>query len=482
MLFHDRFPGRWGLLSLLNFAGLLAIVSLSLKQAAPRRKPLLSFDMTYLARVLFHGGRKSKWIQAQIVCLIRRHAGSVAIAFLSAAVIHLSLCALVYGMTHSFNGEIERGRLWAFVVLPAGVLLSYCAGLLMLIGLSGVASDEIQREWWTRYTGVMLGFTVAMLTLCGTSVGGPWLIAHAIDAFPSHPTAAKVWGGITWAAGIVGGLFAGKSSKTSGDNPDKSIWMELLANVGGLLFVVATLLAGAQVLYTFWVASLDSAFRLTYAQKLMHFSFPLVFETTIILAFLVFLLGWRFDINVFSLNQLYRNRLVRCYLGATRTAKGLRRPQPFTGFDFDDDLKLSDLGTNFRGPYPLLNSTLNLGGDSDAALNTRHSDSFLFSPLFCGTSRTGVGYAETYNPKLEPQCFADVTLGQAVSISGAAASPNMGFNTRPLVAYMLTLFKFVSAGGCPTLPSVGPAPAWASPASSTCCWSLLAEQPINGRF
>jgi hypothetical protein len=155
----------------------------------------------------------------------------------------------------------------------------------------------------------------------------------------------------------------------------------------------------------------------------------------------VLLLGWRFDINVFSLNQLYRNRLVRCYLGATRTTKGLRKPQAFTGFDFDDDLKLNELATSFRGPYPLLNCTLNLGGDADAALNTRHSDSFLFSPLFCGTARPGVGYAETYNEDLDPPLYAGITLGQAVSISGAAASPNMGYNTRPLVAYLLTLFN-----------------------------------------
>ena len=50
------------------------------------------------------------------------------------------------------------------------------------------------------------------------------------------------------------------------------------------------------------------------------------------------LLAWRVDINEFSLNAFYRNRLVRGYLGATRDAKD-RNPQNFTGFDDKDDLR-----------------------------------------------------------------------------------------------------------------------------------------------
>ena len=55
------------------------------------------------------------------------------------------------------------------------------------------------------------------------------------------------------------------------------------------------------------------------------------------------LMAARVDINDFSLNAFYRNRLVRCYLGATRFAPGERHPQNFTGFDDDDDLALTAL-------------------------------------------------------------------------------------------------------------------------------------------
>ena len=41
----------------------------------------------------------------------------------------------------------------------------------------------------------------------------------------------------------------------------------------------------------------------------------------------VLLLAWRVDINEFSLNEFYRNRLVRCYLGATRRSERAQAPE-----------------------------------------------------------------------------------------------------------------------------------------------------------
>jgi hypothetical protein len=59
------------------------------------------------------------------------------------------------------------------------------------------------------------------------------------------------------------------------------------------------------------------------------------------LGLLAFVLQLRVDVNVFSLGPLYRNRLLRCYLGASR--RNARQPHPFTGFDRSDDMPLADL-------------------------------------------------------------------------------------------------------------------------------------------
>src|SRR5205085_12204386 len=89
----------------------------------------------------------------------------------------------------------------------------------------------------------------------------------------------------------------------------------------------------------------------------------------------------------------------------------------------------------------------------DLALHTRHSASFVMTPLRCGADRPLVGYA----PSLASHgSFAGgVRLGQAISVSGAAASPNMGYDTSPLVAFLLTMFNVRLAWWVPN-----PARAW----------------------
>ena len=64
------------------------------------------------------------------------------------------------------------------------------------------------------------------------------------------------------------------------------------------------------------------------------------------LAGLAFLLSCRVDVNEFSMHHFYKNRLVRCYLGASRDERSdpaRRSPDPFTGFDAADDVSLADL-------------------------------------------------------------------------------------------------------------------------------------------
>src|SRR5207248_69157 len=99
---------------------------------------------------------------------------------------------------------------------------------------------------------------------------------------------------------------------------------------------------------------------------------------------------WRVDVNVFSLHALYGNRLMNCYLGA---ANRDRSTDPITGLDPGDDLKLNqlrihpkqDTGEYYNGPYVLVNTALNLVGGDELAWQERKAESFLLSPLYCGS-------------------------------------------------------------------------------------------------
>ena len=157
------------------------------------------------------------------------------------------------------------------------------------------------------------------------------------------------------------------------------------------------------------------------------------------------------DVNLFSLNAMYANRLIRCYLGArarkarwadrwgglhdrtalsgapTEVRDRARDPNPVTGFDPEDDLDLLDLRIGYNapqkadhptywGPQVLINTSLNLVGGDELAWRDRKGESFTLSPLYCGSKGTGYALVGEGTRK-------QLTLGRAMSISGRAVAP-----------------------------------------------------------
>jgi hypothetical protein len=162
----------------------------------------------------------------------------------------------------------------------------------------------------------------------------------------------------------------------------------------------------------------------------------------------------RVDINEFSIHHLYRNRLIRCYLGASNA---MRMPHPFTGFDALDDVPLVNLlpstavaAGKIPGPFHLVNTTLNLVGGGELAWQKRRSASFTLTPLSSGyefirrkqqVSTDKLAHA-AYRPTARyAAAGGGMTLGSAMAISGAAASPNMGFHSSPPLAFLMTVFN-----------------------------------------
>jgi Patatin-like phospholipase len=142
------------------------------------------------------------------------------------------------------------------------------------------------------------------------------------------------------------------------------------------------------------------------------------------------LAGYPVNINRFSMQAGYRNRLIRAYLGASNQN---RQPNLFTGFDRSDNIHLEALRDN--RPFPVFNLTLNLVRGQNLAWQERKAESFTATPLHCGAS--GLAYRPTgvYGGK------GGMTLGTAVATSGAAANPNMGFNSSPAITFIMTLFS-----------------------------------------
>jgi Patatin-like phospholipase len=370
-------------------------------------------------------------------------------------VLYLELVG-IFLLLRSWNGS-ARNEL-AFVFGPAIVLMAFAVCVLLLIGFTGRNTDEDLREWWTRFGTWLTIFGGVSIFVSAVAIFGPWLILMLFKPHDHQPiiTSIKWTSVLSWLGTVIGALFAGKSSKTSGEGEaTNSPALEILANIGGFLFIIGSFVLGSTLLYLLMFemfaveTSLKCSCYFNVLAEFNSFQIPVALLAALVIGSTC---SWFFEINIFGLNQFYRNRLVRGYLGASRWTPGLRKPNPFTKFDFKDDLELWRFRTDFpqpgqagnecdpyRGPFPIVNCTLNLAGSADLKLNSRHSSSFSLTPLRCGSDRPRVGYAPTWSKE---GCFADkVTLGQAVAISGAAVTSNMGYNTSPLVAFLLTMFN-----------------------------------------
>jgi hypothetical protein len=164
-------------------------------------------------------------------------------------------------------------------------------------------------------------------------------------------------------------------------------------------------------------------------------------------------LSSRLGVNEFSMHHFYRNRLVRAYLGASRSRRSRDKTvNPFTGFDKLDDEKLSVFRNSqgYYGPYPVLNAALNASQVTDLSRQDRKAESFVFTPLYSGFDFSKVrssanmvnkSYDYGYRPTPEYAYQNGPGIGTAMAISGAAANPNMGYHSSAGTAFLLTVFN-----------------------------------------
>lgn len=361
---------------------------------------------------------------------------------------------------------------------PLFVLAFLLAGALH-IGLAKFALRVEIHEWWARLGGWLLLWGLVWAAAFTLTIFVPLAVFY-LGVYTSTPI---LWGKgvafVGWLSHSLLGARLGWSKNTSGSPGSNSLkeWIAKLAPfvfVAGLLVLLAAAVhAGAMKVNGF---SMDDAFQAARDNPADRDQQWWIFATAFrarrllllagALSALTAILSWRVDINRFSMNLLYRNRLVRCYLGASNEH---RHAQRFTGFDPADDLFLAcftdpsacdpdepeERRQGYNGPYPILNATLNLTHGQRLGWQERKAESFIMTPNFCGFDFPEMqepgsrklaqgkgaqqgGYHRTIDWAMPDQ---GILLGTAVTISGAAISPNMGFHTYPPLAFLMTVFN-----------------------------------------
>jgi len=358
----------------------------------------------------------------------------------------IALFAAVCGAVWSVATNLIMAWLWSYgsahgweLALVIGPPLALCGpliSLLVVLGLLGRSFSDARREWLSR-----LGAWIGLYALTWLVFVGFSLFGHAVVSWLSRHIKTEIGSLLGWAGTTLAGLLAGKSTSTKGSTADKASSkassLEFLAAVAPYVFIAGLLLIVSRVADLLFVKS----------ESYGTFWVILVFVAPLVVCGLF---AWRVDINEFSMHAYYRNRLTRCYLGASNSS---RRPNPFTGFDEKDgDVAMSDLlpKQGYYGPYPIFCTALNLTRGEDLAWQERKAASFVFTPLYSGydvgwTGAKGSEKGLRFNGFVQTGNYAypspGIHINTAAAISGAALSPNSGFHSNPATAFLMTVFN-----------------------------------------
>jgi hypothetical protein len=372
-----------------------------------------------------------------------------------------------------------QGKSEYYICLAAPLyMLIYLLVVTVFAGFSSWWTDDEDREWWAR-----LGAWVIILIMV-------WSVISPLVIF------GPVWlQRFTYYVASIGGissfitLLLGRSSKTTANEKEKkksgltSLILTKAVSFAGPICAafIIILISMLTTLLLRWIVDKarwgnDMAFNINWRADFPAINdapIPLgiydhigvlrespawfvLLAMVVLLGFGVLMASW-VNTNKFSLHATYRNRLIRAYLGASNEK---RNPNKFTGFDEADNIRMHELWPNNRSDKKrrkllhIINMALNLVSGDNLAWQQRKAESFTVSPLHAGNFNLKYRRTEYKDDPLERKDASSeedekkyyggpsgISLGTAVTISGAAASPNMGYHSSPVITFLLSLFN-----------------------------------------
>jgi Patatin-like phospholipase len=313
----------------------------------------------------------------------------------------------------------------------------------LFIGLDSRRSNDEDREWWARSGGWILTVSIG------------WMIAAVLVVY-GHDILQYIGSWVLSATGLasgIGGSLAGRSAKTAASKESdqkhaksdsgsgsKSSLSSLFSTSNGLKIVTAI----APVVFLFvLLVGISELCHYLIEKKVKDWlpNMPAAMPISVLIllgiaAGIALFMSLYVNVNTFSLSAMYRARLIRAYLGASHPK---RKPNPFTGFDPGDNLHMHQLPN--RKPLHVINMALNLVHGKRLAWQERKAETFTVTRLHAGSIRVGYQPSATYGGRKDKERQGGITLGTAMAISGAAASPNMGYHSSPLLGFLMTFFN-----------------------------------------
>lgn len=340
------------------------------------------------------------------------------------------------------------------LLLPVAILIALLVGEIVKAALRSIAESPDRREHQARTHGFIVMLITAWIFTAALVV----LVPPSLSALgPSVPGAVATGSGITLSLSVQFGYGRGSPGKPDARTP---LSLTVLGTLGMILLtVLIALLAWKAIaapphedVMLCWASvpqCMERSFTDHLNAELARVDADGLWMASaflVVSAALMFFVSNMIRMNEFSLHGFYRDRLIRAFYGAFRGNTFPRKPELFTGFDVEDDIKLHQLmelypegvpkstaeKTN-KPPFLVVNTALNLVKGEALAWQERKADSFTFTALRAGNYR--LGYRDVVK-------FAEgVRLGTAMAISGAAFNPNMGYNSSGAMSFLMSFFN-----------------------------------------
>ena len=246
---------------------------------------------------------------------------------------------------------------WFATLAVPGVLTIFLLTATIFIGLASRFTEEQDREWWGRTGSWVLIVMVMWTGLCAIVIFGPGLI------YWMTPQVAASVGGLSGLLTLVLGFSSKTTAQEQEERSQMTILSDMAVKAAAPIFMLCVFIALS--LGTSWQLDLlahqygrhlsdltdPQALADTgwpdpwgHEQVLHHTPIWMLFRFTVTVALLGLLMSGLININRFSLHAMYRNRLIRAYLGASRRQPERERTfNPFTGFDNLDNPAMGDV-------------------------------------------------------------------------------------------------------------------------------------------
>jgi predicted acylesterase/phospholipase RssA len=313
----------------------------------------------------------------------------------------------------------KNGYGWMAIVSAVAVLAF--AGLAVIYSLMTYATG-VEHPW--RYRCRRLVETNIRYVL--------WTIVATLPValMPMTSRGAQDWLSSLGVASIVAGVASAVGTflrSRSGSNK-AGLTMSIIAPLGAVLLLYGLLILG----YVWAERFTWHAFSYAHSQSTSSAGW-LLWASPVLLV-IAGVTGFFVNVNLISVHRYYRDRLMEAFLSDPPAVSKNGE------IAYTDVAEAADIGKLHKfaetdtptGPYHLVNTNVILVDSKKKNWRVRGGDSFVLSPLLCGSNATG--WCSTKN-----FLDGDLTLATATAISGAAANPYAGgglFRNRPVALLM----------------------------------------------